>query len=245
MTSAAGKIRHALPIMRAPSAAEVAGSRLFSPCTLASGLCLNERTWVPAMVPWRATDDGFVTPAVLDWYARFAEGEPGALVVEATGVRDVPSGPLLRIGHDRFVPGLRQLVEVVRRASGGRTKLFIQTIDFLAIRRRPEREVYLRRYLRLRDEHRERLAEVIDDERPTATGESTPPEAAGRRPGRSFAEATDDEVRAALSTLDDAALERVLDARELEDLRFGYRERVTDLHLPQVRELPEVLPGIF
>ena len=36
------------------------------------------------------------------------------LVVEATGIRDVPSGPLLRIGHDRFVPGLARLVEAVR-----------------------------------------------------------------------------------------------------------------------------------
>ena len=58
------------------------------------------------MVPWRATDDGFVTRDVIDWYARFAEGQPGVLVVEATGIRDIPSGPLLRIGHDRFVPGL-------------------------------------------------------------------------------------------------------------------------------------------
>jgi hypothetical protein len=36
------------------------------------------------------------------------------LVVEATGVRDIPSGPLLRIGDDRFIPGLRKLVEAVR-----------------------------------------------------------------------------------------------------------------------------------
>ena len=63
------------------------------------------------MVPWRATEDGFVTQENLDWYRRFAEGRPGVLVVEATGVRDIPSGPLLRIGHDRFIPGLRKLVE--------------------------------------------------------------------------------------------------------------------------------------
>ena len=53
----------------------------------------RQRTWVPAMVPWRATDDGFVTAEVIDWYARFAVGRPGAIVVEATGIRDVPSGP--------------------------------------------------------------------------------------------------------------------------------------------------------
>ena len=67
-------------------------------------MTLESRTWVPAMVPWRATEEGFVTQNILDWYGRFAEGRPGAIVVEATGVRDIPSGPLLRIGHDRFIP---------------------------------------------------------------------------------------------------------------------------------------------
>ncbi len=71
------------------------------------------------MVPWRATGDGFVTREVLDWYGRFAAGRPGAIVVEATGVRDVASGPLLRIGHDRFLPGLRELVETVPSAGSG------------------------------------------------------------------------------------------------------------------------------
>jgi len=37
---------------------------------------------------------------VLDWYGRFARGRPGVLVVEATGIREVPSGPLLRAGHE-------------------------------------------------------------------------------------------------------------------------------------------------
>jgi 2,4-dienoyl-CoA reductase-like NADH-dependent reductase (Old Yellow Enzyme family) len=31
----------------------------------------------------------------------------------------------------------------------------------------------------------------------------------------------------------------------LESLRFGYRERVTDTHLPHIKELPQVLPAIF
>ena len=75
------------------------------------------------------------------------EGSPGAIVVEATGIRDIPSGPLLRIGHDRFLPGLRELVETVRRASDGRTRLLIQVIDFLAVRRRPEPEKFFARFL--------------------------------------------------------------------------------------------------
>jgi 2,4-dienoyl-CoA reductase-like NADH-dependent reductase (Old Yellow Enzyme family) len=90
------------------------------------------------MVPWRATEDGLVTQDNIDWYRRFAEGRPGALVVEATGVRDIPSGPLLRIGHDRFLPGLKKLVEAVREGSDGQTKLFIQVIDFLSVKRRPD-----------------------------------------------------------------------------------------------------------
>src|SRR3954454_19117767 len=110
------------------------------------------------MVPWRATEDGFVTQEVIDWYERFARGRPGAIVVEATGIRDIPSGPLLRIGHDRFIPGLKRLVETVRRASGGRTKLFIQIIDFLRIRRRPDPERYFLEFLTITDRHRELVA---------------------------------------------------------------------------------------
>ena len=66
-----------------PSTVEAARSMLFSPLSH-QALQLESRTWVPAMVPWRATESGFVTPDNLDWYARFARGCPAALVVEAT-----------------------------------------------------------------------------------------------------------------------------------------------------------------
>jgi 2,4-dienoyl-CoA reductase-like NADH-dependent reductase (Old Yellow Enzyme family) len=183
------------------------------------------RTWVPAMVPWRATEDGFVTPQVLDWYRRFARGKPGVLVVEATGIRDIPSGPLLRIGHDRYLPGLRKLVETVREASGGQTRFFIQCIDFLAVRRRPAPEKYFGRFLEIRGEHRQKLAEVTGDP--------------------SLASAPEDRVRQALLALPLDAARGVLSAREVEALDFGARERVTDVHLPHVRDLPQVLPGLF
>jgi 2,4-dienoyl-CoA reductase-like NADH-dependent reductase (Old Yellow Enzyme family) len=215
--------RHPIPIEDWPSAEEAAGSRLFSPLRLASGLRLEARTWVPAMVPWRATREGYVTPAVLAWYRRFASGRPGTLVVEATGIRDVPSGPLLRIGDDRFVPGLVELVETVARASEGRTRLLIQILDFLAIRRRPERARFLEEFLVLRAQHRERLASL--------------------RPGL---DVTDDRaVRGALIGCDEREIEQVLDERELHALAFGARERVTDVHLPHIARLPQVLPGLF
>jgi len=220
----ANPIRHPIPETRWPTEAEVARSLLFQPITLGS-LSLTSRTWVPAMVPWRATEDGFVTSANLDWYRRFAEGKPGALVVEATGVRDIPSGPLLRIGHDRFIPGLRQLVDVVREASDGETKLLIQIIDFLSVRRRPDRNKYFERFLQITDHHRDVVSQL--------------------RSVGSSSDLTDDEIRKFLADAPDESIEKVLDERELESLRFGYRERVNDVDLPQIAELPQVLPGIF
>ena len=49
----------------------------------------------------------------------------------------------------------------------------------------------------------------------------------------------------ALSMVFAAELDAILDERELESLRMGYRERVTDTHLPQIAELPDVLPDLF
>ena len=217
-------IRHSIPPTHWPSAEEAAASLLFQRIKIGP-LTIESRTWVPAMVPWRATADGFVTAENLDWYRRFAEGKPGVLVVEATGIRDIPSGPLLRIGHDRFLPGLRRLVDTVREASAGHTRLFIQIIDFLAVKRRPEKEKFFERFLHIKQRHRELLAEISGD--------------------ISWLYAHENRVRESLKTASDEMLEQVLDARELEALRFGYRERVTDLNLPHIGELPQVLPEIF
>ncbi|HWM85971.1 MAG TPA: NADH:flavin oxidoreductase [Kofleriaceae bacterium] len=218
------RIRHPLPETRWPTREEAGSSLLFSPIAIGP-VTAQQRTWVPAMVPWRATDDGFVTRDVIDWYSRFAQGRPGVLVVEATGIRDIPSGPLLRVGHERFIPGLRDLVAAVREASGGETRLFIQIIDFLRINRRPTKEAYFGRYLELGSHHRERLAHLIEDQR--------------------MLEAPDEEVRAALLGLDEELLVHILSHREMEDYLHGYRERVWDMHLPHIRELPRVLPGLF
>jgi len=198
-----------------PSAQEAANSRLFSPLSY-QNLHLKNRTWVPAMVPWRATEQGEVNDDVIAWYRRFAQGKPGAIVVEATGIRDIPSGPLLRIGSDSYIAGLRRVVEAVREASDGETKLYIQLIDFLPIRRRPQREKYLSHFLDITDNHRERLQ--LND---------------------------DNAVRTALVACDDAELETILTAKEWENLQLGYRERVTDTHLPAVASLPEQLPELF
>ena len=124
------RIKYETVVTRWPTAQEATDSRLYSPISTPN-LSLKQRTWVPAMVPWRASEDGDVTQDVIDWYVRFAEGKPGAIVVEATGIRDIPSGPLLRISDDRYVAGLRRLTDAVRDASDGQTRLLIQLIDFL------------------------------------------------------------------------------------------------------------------
>jgi len=217
-------VRHQIPETSWPTTQEAAESRLYSPIRIGKLEALN-RTWVPAMVPWRATEDGFVTQENLEWYRRFAEGQPGVLVVEATGVRDMPSGPLLRIGDDRFIPGLRKLVDVVREASAGNTRLFIQIIDFLTVKRRPEKEKYIDRFLQVDERHRQALAEVTHDE--------------------AWLKAPAAKVREFLQITSDEILDRVFAPRELEALRFGYRERVTDTQLAHIRELPRELPGIF
>ena len=219
------KTRHPLPAARWPTRAEAERAAWFSPLRLGRVTVAEHRTWVPAMVPWRATEDGFVTPEVLDWYGRFAQGRPGVLVVEATGIRDVPSGPLLRIGDDRFIPGLRRLVELVRERSDGHTRLLIQAIDFVAVRRRPPPATFFARYLEIGEALRTRLADVSGD--------------------AVWVTAPEVEVRAYLASATRAVIERVLTPREVESLDYGYRERIWDTHLPHIRALPEVLPSLF
>ena len=67
----ANPIKHSIPETLWPTADEAVKSLLFQPINIGS-LTLASRTWVPAMVPWRATEDGFVTQENLDWYRRFA-----------------------------------------------------------------------------------------------------------------------------------------------------------------------------
>ena len=200
-----------------PTQEQAARSLWFSPIRIGP-LTLTSRTWVPAMVPWRSNEEGWVTDDVLDWYEQFARGKPGGLVIEATGIRDIPSGPLLRIGHDRYIPGLREIAQTVQRASEGQTRLFIQCIDFLAIRRRPDPAKFLDRFL------------VVTDEIRAALGMADAPEA---------------DIRETLKALPDAELDGILDERQLESLRMGFRERVGDTHVPHIRDLPKVLPDLF
>ena len=211
------RIKYQTTVARWPTRDEAASSQLFSPINLGS-VKLVQRTWIPAMVPWRSNEAGEVTQDVIDWYARFAQGKPGAIVVEATGIRDIPSGPLLRISDDRYIDGLKKLADAVREASEGQTRLLIQLIDFLNIRKRPDPEKYFDRFLVITPEHRQALA--LNDA----------PEA---------------KVRQALASLSSETLESILSAREWDALQFGARDRVTDMENPAVAGLPQTLPPLF
>jgi len=215
MWKPAEKIRFTAKPENWPDKDAALASKLFSSLSVGN-LELNHRTWVPAMVPWRATEQGDVTQDVIDWYARFAEGQPGAIVVEATGIRDVASGPLLRIGHDRYIDGLSKVVQAVREKSKGHTKIYIQLIDFLNIRRRPKPEKYFERFLKITEDHRKRTGFVRDEE-----------------------------IRDFLASAPKETLAHILSEREYESLERGYRERVTDTELEHIRDLPKVLPGLF
>ena len=212
------RIRHDAQPGRWPSSAEAARARLYQPIRVGA-VELKQRTWVPAMVPWRATEEGLVTPNVLAWYERFARGRPGAIVVEATGIREVASGPLLRIGDARFLPGLKTLVETVRNASAGETRLFIQLIDFLSVRRRPDPGKFFARFLTITAQHRHRLGM---------------PESS-----------SDVDVRTRLAALGASELADVLSGREREALEMGARERITDTEFAHIEALPRVLPPMF
>src|SRR5262249_27803668 len=78
------------------------------------------------------------------------------------------------------------------------------------------------------DDLRRRLAEVLDDVR-----------------WQDAAAAPDAEVRSLLAGAERPLVQAVLTPRQLESLDYGYRERIGDLHLPHIRDLPRVLPDLF
>jgi hypothetical protein len=195
-----------VPEARWPTRDEAGRSLLFSPLRIGA-FEARTRTWVPAMVPWRATDEGFVTPEVLEWYGRFADGaracswsRPRA---SATCRRPAPAHRARRAS----CPGLPPWSRPWRGARAGETRLLIQIIDFLAIKRRPPRDATCERFLRADRGHREGSR---------ASGLRRRPRQRGRGP-RGAGGAPDEELLPLLSP------------REREDLLQGYRERVDDL----------------
>lgn len=105
---------------------------LFTPLSI-NHMTLPNRILVTAMVTRLSGEDGFVNKDIIDRYVRFAKGEPGLIVVEATAVHESKSGPLLRLGHGRFIAGHRELIRHMHDA--GPSKVALQIIHFLKIAR--------------------------------------------------------------------------------------------------------------
>lgn len=96
-----------------------------------NGMVVPNRIMVPAMVTRLSGEDGFVTQAIRDRYVRYAQGEVGLIVVEAMAIHGSNAGPLLRIGDDKFIPGLKEMNERMHGTSD--SKVVPQLIHFLKI----------------------------------------------------------------------------------------------------------------
>ncbi len=86
---------------------------------------LKNRVVMPPMVTRYAADDGSVTERTKDYYEARARGGAGLIIVEATYVhRQGWAFPnQLGISDDKFIPGMRELVDVVHKHG---TKIGIQ-----------------------------------------------------------------------------------------------------------------------
>ena len=106
--------------------------KLFDPLKI-GGITVPNRILVPAMVTHLCKEDGIVTQDTIDRYVRYAAGGAGLIIVEAMAIHQVKSGPLLRIGDDQYIPGLRELAKRVHGTSD--SKIVPQIIHFLKVAR--------------------------------------------------------------------------------------------------------------
>ncbi|MBW1773309.1 MAG: NADH:flavin oxidoreductase [Deltaproteobacteria bacterium] len=107
--------------------------KLFEPYNIAGKLELPNRIVMPPLVTRLATNEGEVTEELVDRYVLYARGGVGLIVTEAVSVKKQKSGPLLRLSEDRFIPGLKGLVDQIHDASN--SKVAPQLIHFLKISR--------------------------------------------------------------------------------------------------------------
>jgi dimethylglycine catabolism A len=127
--------------------------KLFEPLQINS-MQLDNRIVLTAMVTRLSGEDGFVNKDIHDRYIRFAQGEPGLIVVEAMAVHSAKSGPLLRLSSDEFIPKLRDLAREVHEISP--SKIVPQIIHFLKIARSGWRQ-------KISNLAKEEIASIVED----------------------------------------------------------------------------------
>ena len=106
--------------------------RLFEPMSI-NKMSLVNRMVLTAMVTRLSGTDGFVNQDIVDRYMRFAAGEVGLIVVEASAIHSAKSGQLLRINDDQFVAGHAEMLRQIHDSSP--SKVALQIIHFLKISR--------------------------------------------------------------------------------------------------------------
>lgn len=91
---------------------------LFSPIEI-KGLKLKNRIMFPAMGTKMVTEDGFVTEKLINYHVARAKGGNGLNMVEVSSVHRA-SAPkaFLSIYDDKFIPGLKKLVDGIHKAGG-------------------------------------------------------------------------------------------------------------------------------
>ncbi len=88
---------------------------LFQPGTIGQ-MRLKNRLIMPAMGNSLADDDGYVTPAMLDYYRARAQGGVGLIVSQFAAVSSDGVMPYsLGLYDDKFIPGVSRLVETIHR----------------------------------------------------------------------------------------------------------------------------------
>lgn len=92
-------------------------AKLLEPGRIGS-MKLKNRIVMPAMATNYASEDGFVTDRMVDYYAERARGGVGLVIVEVVDVQHPLGNTVKRqlaIDDDKFIPGLRRLARSVHR----------------------------------------------------------------------------------------------------------------------------------
>jgi 2,4-dienoyl-CoA reductase-like NADH-dependent reductase (Old Yellow Enzyme family)/thioredoxin reductase len=91
--------------------------KLFEP-TVIGAMTVKNRIVMPAMGTDFGTQDGFVSPKLVDYYEERAKGGVGLIIVENTSV-DYPRGKAMpnqiSIDHDKYLEGLSELARAIKR----------------------------------------------------------------------------------------------------------------------------------
>ena len=116
-------------------------------------MVLPNRLVLPAMVTRLSGEDGYVNQDIRERYLRFARGEVGLIVIEAMGVHDTRSGPLLRLSRNEYIPALAELAKEIHETSPG--KVVPQIIHFLKVARSGWRQ-------KIKDLTKEEITSIIE-----------------------------------------------------------------------------------